>query len=53
MLGSYDSSGTPGYMAPQILFKKPYTYSADYFAIGVIAYQLMLGKRPYIGKNRN
>ncbi len=34
----YDSSGTPGYMAPEILLKQEYNHVSDYFAIGVIGY---------------
>ena len=26
--------------------------AVDYFAVGVIAYELMMGKRPYQGKSR-
>lgn len=49
---SKDTSGTPGYMAPEVLCRNNHTISVDYFALGVILYELMLGKRPYIGKNR-
>ena len=47
-----DSSGTPGYMAPEVMLGHPYNQCVDYFALGVIAYELMLSKRPYYGKNR-
>ena len=47
-----DTSGTPGYMAPEVMMRKVHSYMADYFALGVIAYELMLGKRPYVGSNR-
>ena len=49
---SSDTSGTPGYMAPEVLAGKNHNYSVDYFAVGVIGYELMMGKRPYRGKNR-
>ena len=29
-----------------------HTGSVDFFAVGVITYELMMGQRPYIGKNR-
>eukprot|EP00919_Chromeraceae_sp_WS-2016_P027206 GHVR01064670.1.p1 GENE.GHVR01064670.1~~GHVR01064670.1.p1 ORF type:complete len:144 (-),score=9.81 GHVR01064670.1:328-759(-) len=32
--------------------RKNHKYTADYFAIGVIGYEFMLGKRPYNGQNR-
>lgn len=47
-----ESSGTPVYMAPEILFKKEYSYESDFYALGVIIYELTMGKRPYEGKNR-
>ena len=39
-----DTSGTPGYMAPEVINRKNHTFTADFFAVGVIAYECMLGK---------
>ena len=39
-------------MAPEVLAKKNHGVESDYFAVGVIAYELMLGKRPYNGNSR-
>jgi serine/threonine protein kinase len=54
--GSTDNSavisGTPGYMAPEMICSQDHTTVADYFALGVIVYEAMLGCRPYNGKNR-
>ena len=50
--GVVSASGTPGYMAPEAIINKPHDYCVDYFALGVIVYELMLGERPYQGKNR-
>ena len=47
-----DTSGTPGYMAPEVICRNNHSYSADYFALGVMMYEFMLGRRPYIGKSR-
>jgi hypothetical protein len=47
-----DNSGTPGYMAPEVMCNQPNTYVVDYFALGVIVYEFMRGYRPYLGKNR-
>jgi serine/threonine protein kinase len=47
-----ENSGTPGYMAPEVIFRQNHSFIADYFAVGVIAYELMLGKRPYTGRSR-
>ena len=49
---SHETSGTPGYMAPEVMKAQNHTKAVDYFAVGVIAYELMMGKRPYSGKGR-
>lgn len=41
---SQDTSGTPGYMAPEVMCRLNHTYAVDYFALGVIGYEFMLGK---------
>ena len=45
-------SGTPGYMAPEVMFRMNHSYSVDFYAIGIIAYECMLGRRPYNGRHR-
>ena len=47
-----DKSGTPGYLAPEVLIKKPQNFSTDFFSIGVICYEMILGKKPFRGKNK-
>lgn len=47
-----EMSGTPGYMAPEVMCKMNHSYAVDFYAIGVIAYECMLGRRPYNGKHR-
>ena len=47
-----DTSGTPGYMAPEVMVRRPHSFTADFFALGVIAHEFMLGRRPYLGANR-
>ncbi|CAD8182611.1 unnamed protein product [Paramecium octaurelia] len=49
---SSDTSGTPGYMAPEVMCRQNHTYAVDYYALGVIAYEFMLGRRPYVGRSR-
>ena len=39
-------------MAPEVMCRQPHGVAVDYFAVGVIAYEFMMGKRPYVGKNR-
>ena len=47
-----ENSGTPGYMAPEVLFNKDHDYSVDFFSLGVILYELLMGKRPYHGHSK-
>ena len=47
-----DKSGTPGYLSPETLLKKPQNFSSDFFSIGVICYELLFGKKPFRGKNK-
>lgn len=41
---SADTSGTPGYMAPEVLCRQTHGIAVDYFAVGVIAYEFMMGR---------
>ena len=47
-----ENSGTPGYMAPEVLFHKNHGFSVDFFALGVIGYEIIMGKRPYNGRDK-
>ena len=49
---SSETSGTPGYMAPEVLCAQNHSFCVDFFAIGVMCYEFMIGHRPYLGKNR-
>ena len=39
-------------MAPEVMCRQNHSCSVDYFAVGVIAYECMFGRRPYSGKSR-
>ena len=39
-----ETSGTPGYMAPEVMCKQNHGVAVDYYAVGVLAYELMMGK---------
>ena len=41
---SVETSGTPGYMSPEVMCSQNHTIACDYFALGVIAYEFMNGK---------
>ena len=45
-----DKSGTPGYMAPERIINNRdinYSYSSDFFSLGVILYELIMLKKPF------
>lgn len=44
--------GTPEYIAPEILARKPYSSLVDLWAVGVIAYILLSGTMPFDDDNR-
>ena len=49
---SKDTSGTPGYMAPEVMCGLDHSMTVDFFALGVIAYECMHRYRPYKGHSR-
>lgn len=40
-------SGTPGYMAPEVLRGQPHGIASDIYAAGVVVYELLTGKPPF------
>ena len=49
---SSETSGTPGYMAPEVILVLNHSFPSDFFALGVIGYEFMKGVRPYLGRSR-
>jgi serine/threonine-protein kinase len=39
-------AGTPGYIAPEVLTGAPATPASDLYAVGVLVFQMLTGKRP-------
>ena len=48
-----DTSGTVGYLAPEVLCNVNHGFSIDYYSIGIITYELIFGHRPYLGKSKH
>lgn len=46
------TSGTVGYIAPEVMFHQNYGLAVDYFAMGVLAYECINGHRPYRGSKQ-
>jgi serine/threonine protein kinase len=39
--------GTPGYLAPEIINEKPYNSSVDWWSLGVLMYEMIIGDSPF------
>mmetsp|Transcript_20110 Transcript_20110/g.28048 ORF Transcript_20110/g.28048 Transcript_20110/m.28048 type:complete len:684 (-) Transcript_20110:528-2579(-) len=46
-------AGTPGYMAPEIVMRRPYDMSADIWSFGVCVFRMLAGHKPFDGPNRH
>ena len=49
--GNQQPSGTPNYMAPELLLGAPATVASDVYAIGVLLFNLLTAKYPVEGDN--
>lgn len=45
------SVGTPEYMAPEVAMGQPADQSADLYSMGVVVYELLLGRLPFYDKS--
>ncbi len=43
--------GSPAYMSPQQVKEQPLTHQTDIFSLGVVMYQLLTGRLPFVGNN--
>jgi serine/threonine protein kinase len=45
--------GTYEYMAPEIIYKRPYDYRIDVWSLGILLYELLHKEAPYKGRSLN
>jgi serine/threonine protein kinase len=45
--------GTPEFMAPEILREQPYGRGVDWWAFGILIYEMLLGQSPFRGDDED
>lgn len=50
---AYSTVGTPDYIAPEIFSGKGYDYSCDWWSVGTIMYECMVGWPPFCAEEAN
>ena len=48
---TYSCVGTAFYVAPEVLYKIEYDKSIDYWSLGIILYEMLIGENPFKGSN--
>lgn len=48
---NHSMTGTAQYMAPEVIKGEPYDYSVDWWSLGCVAYDLLVGQPPFTGNN--
>jgi serum/glucocorticoid-regulated kinase 2 len=48
---SYSFCGSPEYMSPEMIKKAGHSYPVDYYCLGAMLYELVVGIPPFYSKN--
>jgi len=44
--------GTSEYLAPEIIMQKPYSFPIDFWALGILTYEMLFGATPFVHENK-
>ena len=46
-------AGTPEYLAPEMINKQGHDYSVDWWAVGILMYEMLIGVTPFYSRSLN